>query len=182
MHIRYHLLLDLFFPLKVTKCLLKNATFWWVQSCFLRMASDCSILQKTEPAIVSLKILHQQRWHPNLQFHCRQKLLVILHYSKTFKWMRSNQNTGKMYKIIEKFLKRFCGWAKPWALVRRATFEVIWIIHVRLQPSRMTAWLGVWIPKSWSCFTCKFWQISCIMCLINQFSQVTNLVINLYRC
>ena len=36
----------------------------------------------------------------NLRFHCRQKLLVILHYSKRVKWMRSNQNTGKKYTII----------------------------------------------------------------------------------
>ena len=36
----------------------------------------------------------------NLRFHYTQKLLVILHYSKRFKWMRSNQNTGKKYKII----------------------------------------------------------------------------------
>ena len=27
-------------------------------------------------------------------------LIVIHHYFKSFKWMRSNQNTGKMNKII----------------------------------------------------------------------------------
>ena len=32
-------------------------------------------------------------------FHCRQKLHVIRRCSKSFKWMRSNQNTGKMYMI-----------------------------------------------------------------------------------
>ena len=71
---------------------------------FLRIVSECDRF---------VEILHHQRWRPNLRFHFRQKLLVILHYSKSFKWMRSNQNTWKMYKIIQEFLKRFCGWVKP---------------------------------------------------------------------
>ena len=100
MHIRHWLLLHFFFSLMATKCLLKNATSWWVLSHFLGMASECSTSQK-----LSLRSFHRKYCtikdrRPNLRFHCRQKLLVILHYSKRFKWMRSNQNTGKMYKII----------------------------------------------------------------------------------
>ena len=42
----------------------------------------------------------RRKYCSNIRFHCRQKLLVILHYSKSFKWIRSNQNTRRMYKII----------------------------------------------------------------------------------
>ena len=56
--------------------------------------------KKAESAIVSQIILHHQGWCPNFNIYCRQKLLAILQYSKSFKWIRSNQNTGKMYKII----------------------------------------------------------------------------------
>ena len=52
--------------------------------------------KKAESAIVSQIILHHQGWCPNFNiFYCRQKLLAILQYSKSFKWIRSNQNTGK---------------------------------------------------------------------------------------
>ena len=54
---------------------------------------------KTGPAILLWKILYHQRWRTNLPFHSIKKLCVILRYSKSFKWMRSNQNTGKMYTI-----------------------------------------------------------------------------------
>ena len=54
---------------------------------------------KTGPAILSWKILYHQRWRTNVPFHSIKKLCVIPRYSKSFKWMRSNQNTGKMYTI-----------------------------------------------------------------------------------
>ena len=50
---------------------------------------------KTGPAILSWKILYHQRWRTNVPFHSIQKLCFILCYSESFKWMRSNQNTGK---------------------------------------------------------------------------------------
>ena len=106
--IRHWLLLYLFLLPKVTNRLLKNATSWWVLPCFLRIASECSTSpKKTEPAIVLWKVLHHQRWCTILQFHCRQKLLVIIHYSKSFKWMRSNQNTGKCIKTYKNFSREF---------------------------------------------------------------------------
>ena len=65
---------------------------------------------------------------PKLTISLQTKLLVILHYSKSFKCRRSNQNTGKMYKIIWEFLKRFSFlWLSKTSLTRRATFEVIFI-------------------------------------------------------
>ena len=48
--IRHCLLLHLLFSPKATKCLLKNARSWWLLSRFLRMATECSTSQKTEPA------------------------------------------------------------------------------------------------------------------------------------
>ena len=81
----------------------KNATSssWWVLSCFLRMASELNeVLHKNLSPFCrkycTIKVA------PCLLFHCRQKLLVILHYSKHFKLkqMRNNQNMRKMYKII----------------------------------------------------------------------------------
>ena len=75
--------------------------------------------------VLHKKILHHQRWRPHLRFHCRQNLLVTLHYSKSFKWMRSNRNTGKMYKIIYTRIFEKILWLSKTSLVRRATFEVI---------------------------------------------------------
>ena len=80
---------------------------------------------------------------PNLLFHSIQKMRVFLHYSKSFKWMRSNQNTGKMYTI--KFLKRFCGWAELYSSKGRL-FGVILIVRVRLWSYGVTGWLRIWIP------------------------------------
>ena len=54
---------------------------------------------KTGPAILSLKILYHQRWRTNVPFHSIKKLCVIPCYSKSFKWTRSNQSTGRMYTI-----------------------------------------------------------------------------------
>jgi len=65
-------------------------------------------------------------------FHCRQKLRVIHRYSKSFKWMRSNQNTGKMYMI-----KSYNNFWKDFVVEQNITgpkddFGVILIIHARL--------------------------------------------------
>ena len=49
----------------------------------------------------------RRKYRPNLWFQCRQKLLVIHHYSKSFKWMRSKQKTGKMYKLYKNFWEDF---------------------------------------------------------------------------
>ena len=101
MHISWHQrLLHLFFFTEGDKTPSKNATSWWqCGHIFLRMASEFSTSQKTDYFV---EILYHQRWWPNLLFHCRQKLLVILHYSKSLKLekMRSNKNTKKMYQII----------------------------------------------------------------------------------
>ena len=52
--------------------------------------------------------LHHQWWRPNPWFHCRQKLLAILPYSKSFKWIREAIRTQgrciNLIKIFEKIL------------------------------------------------------------------------------
>ena len=99
MRISHQLLLHFFFPKETP-----SKKMPYLDECchvFYEWPLIAVIHKKAEPAIVSQIILHHQRWCPNFNiFHRRQKLLVILQYSKSFKWIRSNQNTGKMYKII----------------------------------------------------------------------------------
>ena len=83
---RQWLLLSFFFSLEVAKhilVLLKNAISWWVLSHFFAKGPWMQIFtkwkmlavnnMKTDSVIVLWKILHNQRWHPKFQFHCRQK-------------------------------------------------------------------------------------------------------------
>ena len=99
MRIWHQLLLHFFFPKKrfpKKRLILMSAVMFSMNGFWMQYFT-----KKAEPLIVSKIILHHQRWCPNFNiFHCRQKLLVILQYSESFKWTRSNQNTGNMYKII----------------------------------------------------------------------------------
>ena len=60
-------------------------------------------------------------------------ILKIVHW----KWMRSYQITGKMYKNIKEFLKSFCAWAKPHSSEGRL-WSYLNIVHMRLYLSGMT--------------------------------------------
>ena len=96
MRISHQLLPHFFSPKKrlLKKCLiLMSAVTFSMNGLWMQWFT-----KKAEPAIVSQIILHHQRWCRNFNiFHCRLKLLVILQYSKSF-W--SNQNTGKIYKVV----------------------------------------------------------------------------------
>ena len=55
-------------------------------------------------------------------FSAYKKLLVIIHYSESFKRIESYHSAGKMYKIIKEFLKIKILWLSKTSLVRRAEY------------------------------------------------------------
>ena len=85
---------------RMVKCLLKSATSWWV----LAVTFSTNGLWTR----YFIKNWAAWWWCSNLQCYCRKKLLVILHYSKSFKWTREVIRTqGKCIKTYKNFLKDF---------------------------------------------------------------------------
>ena len=96
-----------FFSPKATKRPLQNARSLRLLTHFLRMVSECSTSQKSEPFEENAE---PSKMAPKLMISLQTKAACYSPFSKSFKWIREVIRTrGKRIKTYNNFLKRFCG-------------------------------------------------------------------------
>ena len=96
-----------FFSPKATKRPLQNARSLRLLTHFLRMVSECSTSQKSEPFVENAE---PSKMVPKLLSSLQTKAACYPPFSKSFKWVREVIRTrGKRIKTYNNFLKRFCG-------------------------------------------------------------------------
>ena len=126
MHWRHRLLLHLFLPPKAAKCLLKNATSWWVLSRFLWMAPECWPLNAALHKTLSLRLFRRKFYTikdgaQTYNFITDKSCLlffIILKVLSRWQVIRTQGKCINHIRIFEKIL-----WLSKTSLVWRATLK-----------------------------------------------------------
>ena len=112
MHLRHLILLHLFLLPKATKCLLKNATSWWVLSRFLWMASERRPLNAALHKKLSLRSFHRKFYTikdgtQTNDFIADKSCLLFFIILKVLSRWQVIRTQGKCIKSYKIFLKDF---------------------------------------------------------------------------
>ena len=112
MHLRHLILLHLFLPPRATKCLLKNATSWWVPSRFLWMASERRPLNAALHKKLSLRSFHRKFYTikdgtQTYDYIADKSCLLFFIILKVLSRWQVIRTQGKCIKSYKNFLKDF---------------------------------------------------------------------------
>ena len=112
MHLRHLILLHLFLLPKATKCLLKNATSWWVLSRFLWMAPECWPLNAALHKTLSLRLFRRKFYTikdgaQTYNFITDKSCLLFFIILKVLSRWQVIRTQGKCIKSYKIFLKDF---------------------------------------------------------------------------